>query len=125
MIVALDHHALAAGLSKGMTLATARALCPALEVAEQDHNADRRLIEQIASWMERYTPCVGLIASETETPEGVALDITGAAHLLGGEESLLADSLSRLRAQGFDARAAIAGTLECAAAFAQIGRAHV
>lgn len=119
VIVALDRSALAAGLSKGMTLATARALCPSLEVAERDHVADRLLIEQIASWMERYTPCVGLIETEDKTPEGVALDITGAAHLLGGEDALLHDCLTRLRAQGFDATTAIAGTLECAAAFAR------
>ena len=119
MIVALDRHALAVGLSKGMTLATARALCPALDVAESDTLADRQLIEQVASWMERYTPCVGLIAADGEPPEGVALDITGAAHLLGGENALLADCLTRLRAQGFDASASIAGTAECAAAFAR------
>ena len=116
VIVALDRTALSAGLSTGITLATARALCPALEVAEHDSAADRRLLEQIADWMERYTPCVGLMA-----PDGVALDITGAAHLLGGEAALLTDCLSRLGAQGFEAQAAIAGAADTAAAFARFG----
>lgn len=123
VIVALDRLATEAGLSKGMTLATARALCPALDVAERDRLAERRLIEQIASWMERYTPCVGLIAADrdeqADVPEGISLDITGAAHLLGGEASLLEDCLTRIRAHGFEARAAIAKTAECAAAFAR------
>ena len=38
------------------------------------------------------------------------LDITGCAHLFGGEAALAADLAARLSAQGFHARAAIADT---------------
>ena len=40
----------------------------------------------IADWADRYTPLVGRNA-----PDGLMLDITGAAHLLGGEAALQAD----------------------------------
>lgn len=113
-LAALDTHAEEAGLAIGMTLATARALCPVLETVERDTNADRALLEHIADWMERYTPCVGLLPSD-----GIALDITGAAHLLGDEMALRRDLLARLAAQGFVARAAIAGTAETATALAR------
>jgi len=113
-LAALDTHAEDAGLSIGMTLATARALCPVLETVESDPSADRALLEHIADWMERYTPCVGLLP-----PDGIALDITGAAHLLGDEMMLRKDLLTRLAAQGFSARAAIAGTAETASALAR------
>jgi protein ImuB len=82
--------------------------------------ADQTLLERIADWTERYTPCVGLVAAD-----GLALDITGAAHLMGGEENLLPDCLSRLNAQGFSATAAIAGTLEAARALALFGEGGI
>ncbi len=97
-----------------MTLATARALCPSLDVADYNATEDYALLNKIADWMERYTPCVGLVS-----PDSVSLDITGATHLFGGEESLLADCLAHLERQGFHAIAAIAGTAETAAALAR------
>lgn len=112
--MALDRDAENAGLTLGMTLATARALCPVLEISEQDTAADRATLNHIADWMERYTPCVGLLP-----PDAIALDITGAAHLLGGETELRHDLLARLAAHGFNARASIAGTAETATALAR------
>ena len=47
------------------------------------------------------------------------LDITGAAHLFGGEAALLADLHQRLAAQGFAARATIADTPGAASAAAR------
>ena len=47
------------------------------------------------------------------------LDITGCAHLFGGEAALGRDLLRRLAAQGFHARAAIADTVGCASAVAR------
>jgi protein ImuB len=99
-----------------MTLATARALYPAFTVAEHDPVADRLFLERIGDWCERYTPCVGLVASD-----GIALDITGAAHLLGGEEPLLSDCLHRLSLQGLVVKGAIASTTELARAVALFG----
>jgi protein ImuB len=58
-------------------------------------------------------------------PDGLVLDITGCAHLFGGEAALARDLLARLAAQGLHARAAIADTVGCAHAVARHGAASV
>jgi protein ImuB len=115
-IVALNDAAAALRLKAGMPLADARAMYPALPVAEADAEADRRLLESIAEWCDRYTPLVGL-----DPPDGLFLDITGCAHLFGGEAALARDLLTRLKQQGFAARAAVADTPGCAWAVARYG----
>ena len=112
-LVALNEAGEKLGLTRGMALADARAMIPALGVADDDPAADRGLIEDIASWAERYTPLVGLDAN------GLMLDIAGCAHLFGGEDALVADLVARLTAQGFRARAAIADTPGAASAAAR------
>lgn len=104
-IAALDEHAEALGLRRGMGLADARAMHPQVEVVEADVAAERLLLEGIADWCDRYTPLVSLCGEE-----GLYLDITGCAHLFGGEETMLRDVKERLFAQGFDVRAGLAST---------------
>ena len=43
--------------------------------------------------LRRYSPVVAL-----DPPDGLLIDVTGAAHLHGGEAALLRDLLSRLQA---------------------------
>lgn len=117
-IVALNDEASALGLKPGMPLADARAMYPALPVADADHEADRRLLEAVADWCDRYTPLVGL-----HSPDGLVLDIAGCAHLFGGEAALAHDLIARLSHQGFRARAAVADTVGCAWAVARFGGA--
>ena len=88
-----------------MALADARAMIPALAVADDDPAADGALLDATADWAERYTPLVARAGTA-----GLMLDITGCAHLFGGEAALVADLALRLMAQGFHARAAIADT---------------
>src|SRR6185295_244010 len=104
-LIALDATAERAGLSVGQALADARAMIPSLDAVDEDGTGDERLLTAIADWAERYTPLVALAP-----PHGLMLDITGAAHLFGGEEGLRTDLAARLQAQGFLARAAIADT---------------
>jgi protein ImuB len=101
-----------------MALADARAMYPAIAVADADPAADRRLLTAIADWCDRYTPLVGL-----DPPDGLVLDVTGCAHLLGGEAALGRDLVRRLAAQGFQARVAVADTVGCASAMARYGEA--
>ena len=105
------------GLKPGMALADARAMYPGIAVADADPDADRRTLVAIADWCDRYTPLVGL-----DPPDGLLLDISGCAHLFGGEEALRRDITARLHAQGFQARAAVADTVGCAWAVARYGR---
>ncbi|MFO1187933.1 MAG: DNA polymerase Y family protein [Alphaproteobacteria bacterium] len=113
-ISALDREASALGLKVGMTLASARAMLPELDVAQADADADRHTLERIASWCERFTPFVAL-----SPPRTALLDITGCAHLFGGESALLASVTAGLIAQGFAVRAAIAGSAAAACALAR------
>jgi protein ImuB len=115
-IVALNDVAAGLGLKPGMALADARAMYPALPVADADQNADLRLLAAVADWCDRYTPLVGL-----DPPDGLTLDITGCAHLFGGETALARDLVMRLAQQGLRARSAVADTVGCAWAVARHG----
>lgn len=97
------------GLRVGMPLADARAMFPRINVADADEPADLALLEAIADWCDRYTPLVGL-----DAPDGLMLDISGCAHLFGGEAALCGDLVQRLGARGLQARVAVADTVGCA-----------
>src|SRR5262245_4566394 len=117
-LFAVNDAAARLGLKVGMALADARAMYPTIAVAEADPAADRRLLETIANWCDRYTPLVGL-----DPPDGLVLDVTGCAHLFGGEAALARDLVRRLATQGFQARVAVADTVGCAFAVARYGEA--
>jgi protein ImuB len=106
------------GLTIGMALADAKAMYPALTVMDAEPEAEQRLLAAVADWCDRYTPLIGL-----DPPEGLMLDITGCAHLFGGEAALGRDIVRRLAQQGLAARAAVADTTGCAWAAARYGEA--
>ena len=108
-LYALDEAAARAGLSAGLPLANARAICPELTVYDADEAADCKTLEDIADWCDRFTPLVAL-----DLPHGLVLDITGCAHLFGGEAALLRMLTGALIVRGFSVRAAIASTSICA-----------
>ncbi|MFZ0103004.1 MAG: DNA polymerase Y family protein, partial [Pseudolabrys sp.] len=109
VLTAVDDAAERLGLSPGLTLAQARAMHPDIEIVPEDIDADAVLIESIADWCLRYTPLVAC-----NTPDGLLLDISGCAHLYGGEHELVADLGSRLENAGFAYSLAIAGTIGAA-----------
>ncbi len=111
---AIDQTATQLGFFVGQPLANARAMVPELEVAAADPLADASLLEQIADWCDRFTPVVAL-----DPPDGLFLDVTGAAHLFGGEKKLLGRICGTLRAGNFAVQAAIAGTAQAAHALAR------
>ncbi len=104
-LCALDRKAAALGLAIGQPLANARAMLPALKVMAANEPADLQLLERIADWCDRFTPFVAL-----DGPHGLLLDVTGAAHLFGGEKAMLDEFSESLRHQGFAVRGALAGT---------------
>jgi protein ImuB len=106
---AVDLAAAKIGLLPGMTLADARARVPALDVSEADEAVDRKLLEAIAEWCDRFTPFIAV-----DAPHGLFLDVTGCAHLFGGERGLMERVRKDIARQGFALRLAIAGT--CVAA---------
>jgi protein ImuB len=108
-ISALNDAAAGLGLEAGLPLANARAVCPDIKVFDADVSADTEALNHIADWCDRFTPLVAL-----DPPHGLLLDITGCAHLFGGEAAMLAMACGALQRQGFMVSAAIAGTPVCA-----------
>jgi len=115
-LTAMNTAAAELGLRVGMPLADARAMYPTILVDHADEIADQNLAEAINDWLGRYTPLVGL-----SPPHGMMLDISGCAHLFGGEEAMRKDIGRRLAVQGFKSRLAIAGTAGAAWALARFG----
>ena len=116
MIGAVDQRAAGMGIRPGMTLADARAIRPDMIVAPAEPMADAAALGRIADWCSRFTPLVAL-----DGPDGIVLDVAGAAHLFGGEAALMATIERDLGGHGFEGRTAIAGTAEAAWALARYG----
>ena len=115
IVTAADHAALALGISPGLPLAQAQARVPGLVIAPAEPAADEAALERLAVWvLRRYSPLVG-----RDPPDGLLIDITGAAHRLGGEDGLCADLQTRLRQAGITGRTAVADTIGAAHARAR------
>lgn len=126
VLAAVDAVAAEGGLSPGMTLAQARAMVPGLVVCPADPAGDAAALRRLAGWCLRYAPLTAPDVAEGGrsgggAPDGVWIDVTGTAHLFGGEVRLLRDLLGRLAEQGLTARAAIADTPGAAWAMARWG----
>jgi protein ImuB len=119
----------AQGVVPGMPVAEARALCPAplrVRVSPFEPERSRQGIAMLAKWSLRFSPTVMVDPSasgfyEDDTPDGLLLDVTGEAHLFGGEHLLLADVAARIAWLGFSTRLAIAPTAGAAWAVARYG----
>jgi protein ImuB len=119
-LCAMNDAAAALDLKIGMPLADARAMYPKIAVADADETADLALLEAVADWCDRYTPLVGL-----DPPDGLLLDVTGCAHLFGGEAALAGDLARRLGQRGLQTRVAVADTVGCAWAAARFDEASI
>lgn len=98
-IYCLNTDALKHGLHRGMSYADARAFCPILMSQPADIHGDQRFLHAMRRWATRYSPWVGI-----EGRNGLVLDITGAAHLFGGEAALLTDIRQRFNRAGIAVR---------------------
>ncbi|WP_206073198.1 DUF6504 family protein [Erythrobacter colymbi] len=112
-ITAANPAGIAAGARAGMLLADARALCPDLVAVPADPAGDLAALEKLALWAQRWGPWSAL-----DPPDGVLVDVTGVAHLFGGEEALLADVGRAFAQRGLTVRAALAPTAGAAWALA-------
>ncbi len=118
VVTAVSDAASAAGIAPEMALADARAVLPGLRTMPADPEADAALRAHILSWCGRYTPFAA-----PEGADGVWLDVTGCAHLFGGEQAMLDDLLTRLGKMGLRGRAALTGTPGAAWALSHYGEA--
>ena len=117
VLAAVSPEAQSLGLHPGTPLTQARVLVSNLDVRDADHEGD-------AVWLRR----LGLFAARRWTPRaavsgpgGLWLDLTGTAHLFGGEERMCARIIAFCRRLGFTARIAVARTPGAAHALARYG----
>lgn len=122
ILFAVNGAAEKAGLSPGMTLSQARALCPDLRSEAHAPEADLTVLTCLADWCERFTPWTAVESSSVlGGGAGLWLDVTGCSHLFGGEAELLRRLLSGLRGLGYQGRAGLAATPGTAWALARYG----
>lgn len=105
------------GLHVGQKATDAMALVPELASAEAEPEADEAALAELVHWCVRFSPAVA-----ADPPDGLFLDISGVAHLWGGEAGLMADFRERLLANGLPFRLAIADTPGAAWALSHFGR---
>ncbi|UAY56711.1 Y-family DNA polymerase [Arachidicoccus terrestris] len=117
VIRAANLRAEADGIAAGKVLADARAIFPDLQVVDAKEGMENELLLALGEWCLRYTPDVTI-----NPPDGLILNISGCPHLWGGERNYLKELVLKLRAMGYDARAAIADTIGAAWAHARYGK---
>src|SRR5271167_1931057 len=119
LLAAVNPAATAAGLAPGMPLADALSFLPGLATAAAEPAEDAAALRRLAEWCGRYSPWTA-----PDGTDGVRIEITGSAHLWGGERALAADLRARLDRLRITARIAIADTLGAAWAMARFAEAE-
>jgi protein ImuB len=117
VLVSLSAEATAAGLAQGQGLRDATAICPGLLTVAEDPLAEARFLTSLRRWAGRFSPWVA-----EEAPAGLMIDLTGSAHLHGGEEGVLARVAEDCEGLGLTVRAGIADTPGAAWALARYAR---
>ncbi|WP_082173646.1 DUF6504 family protein [Methylobacterium platani] len=102
---AVDRAARLRRLRPGLALTQAQAMVPGLHLIAADPEGDAAALSRLAAWCLAYAPLVA-----ADPPDGIWIDVAGAAHLHGGEAALLAALRRRLGRAGYRVRAALADT---------------
>ena len=84
VLASLSVEAEAQGLTPGQPLRDAQAMCPNLITRLSNPQAEAAFLTVIRRWAGKFSPWVA-----EEPPAGLVIDLTGCAHLFGGEEPLL------------------------------------
>ncbi len=105
VIMSLSAAAEAAGLTADQPLRDATAMCPDLVTVPANPQAEAWFLTGLRRWAGKFSPWVA-----EEPPGGLLVDLTGCAHLFGGEAALLAQVEAECEALGLSLRAAIADT---------------
>jgi protein ImuB len=115
IIHAVTQAAAERGARAGARLTDARALDPALIAVPADPAGDIAFVERLARWAGQWSPLVEVDG------DGLRLDVTGAAHLFGGEQGLAEDVQRCFARIGLTVRVAIAPTAAGAWALSHFG----
>ena len=113
-IVSLSHAASARGLSQGQSLAEALTLCPDLITRPADPDRAARMLAALRRWAGRFSPWVA-----EEGADALLIDLTGCAHMFGGEAALFEQLHQDCADLGLSLAAGIADTPGAAWALAR------
>jgi protein ImuB len=114
VIAAVNEVALRFGVREDQTVAEACAIVSELKVRSVTPAQVRAALARVADVARAFGPTVAL-----QMPDTVLVDISGAAHLWGGEAALAVELASRVRAVGHATRVAVSNGPRLARAFAK------
>lgn len=114
VLSSLSAEAEAAGLRPGQPLRDALASCPTLLTRLRNPQAEAAFLTVLRRWAGKFSPWVS-----EEKPTSLAIDLTGCAHLFGGEETLLAVIEDDCADLGLTVHAGIGDTVGAAWALAR------
>ena len=104
------------GVCTGMLVADARVIIPSLNVLDDQPGLPEKLLGGLGEWCIRFTPIVAM-----DLPDGLLLDVSGCAHLWGGEQLYIEHIHKRFKELGYHVRMGMADTIGTAWAFARYG----
>lgn len=84
VVSSLSEEAAREGVHTGQPHRDAQALCPGLVTRLQNAQAEAAFLSTLRRWAVRFSPWVA-----EEAPSALMLDITGCAHLFGGEQGVI------------------------------------
>jgi protein ImuB len=114
VLASLSVQAQAEGLTQGQPLRDAQAMCPRLITRLANPQAEAAFLTVIRRWAGKFSPWVA-----EEPPAGLVIDLTGCAHLFGGEDPLLDQVEQDCADLGLTVHAGIADTVGAAWALAR------
>ena len=103
-----------AGVYPGQPLRDALAICPQLATQARDAAAEAAFLTRLRRWAGQFAPLVA-----EEPPDALTLDITGCAHLFGGEAAMVERIGAALEGMGLSVQAGLADTPGAAWALAR------
>jgi protein ImuB len=114
VLVSLSAEAEAAGLTCGQPLRDAHAMCPDLQTRLENRELNRLFLTVLRRWAGKFSPWVA-----EEAPGGLVIDLTGCAHLFGGEAELMGVVEADCADLGLTVRTGLADTVGAAWALAR------
>ncbi len=114
VVMSLNGAALAAGISPGQPLRDAHAMCAGLLTRSRNAPAEAAFLTALRRWAGKFSPWVA-----DEPPDALVIDLTGCAHLFGGEAALLDVVQGDCADMGLTVRCGIADTVGAAWALAR------
>ncbi|MDU8944478.1 Y-family DNA polymerase [Ovoidimarina sediminis] len=114
VLSSLSATASAAGLTEGQPLRDAQAMCPGLITRLRNPQMEAQFLAGLRRWAGKFSPWVA-----DQPPGGLIVDLTGCAHLFGGEAALMEQVALDCEDLGLTVQAGIADTPGAAWALAR------